>query len=83
MLERLIERTCIADGKNAVVRLASRPADRTILLDRQVKFDIAAGFHARPGDFAITLDCMAIAEENRAPGTDTGKLTRQPVVKPR
>ena len=65
VLQRLVERTGIADRIDGLGAFAARPDQRFALFQRQPDFDLVAGLDAGADDLAVTLDGVAIAKKEQ------------------
>src|SRR5262249_28817622 len=65
VLQRLVERTGIADREDLTLVLAARPYQLLLLFDRQPHLDLVAGLDAGADDLAVALHRMAVAEEEQ------------------
>lgn len=84
VLQRLVQRTGIAEGEDIALGLAAGPGDAT-LLDRQAEGDLETGLDPGADDLAVALKGMGIPQEEQRTGgrdrkPDRGTWAEAPVV---
>jgi len=65
VLDRLVQRTGVADREHVLRGLASRPPESGSLPQRHGELDVHRDLEPAAGDFAFPLESVAVAEEEQ------------------